>query len=121
MIYMLSLRGSVRRVIRVCESIRVCGYFGHCYISQNLYNKMCEVGYVTVMSLHLFFKLFMQTTTKVAFPVLFGIACAKDASVAANLEFLGGSIQWNVSFVRAAHDWEVDVFASFFRCCIQSL
>lgn len=27
----------------------------------------------------------------------------------------GGSIQWNVSFVREAHDWEVDVFASFFQ------
>jgi hypothetical protein len=26
---------------------------------------------------------------------------------------LGGSIQWNVSFVREAHDWEVVVFASF--------
>jgi len=26
-----------------------------------------------------------------------------------------GSIQWNVSFVREAHDWEVDVLASFFQ------
>jgi hypothetical protein len=52
---------------------------------------------------------------KVAFPVLYGLACAKDASIAANLEILGGSNQWNVSFVRAAHDWEVDVFASFFQ------
>jgi hypothetical protein len=23
--------------------------------------------------------------------------------------------QWNVSFARAAHDWEVDVFASFYK------
>jgi hypothetical protein len=52
---------------------------------------------------------------KEAFPDLYGIACAKDASVAAHLEILGGSNQWNVSFARAAHDWEVDVFASFFR------
>jgi hypothetical protein len=59
---------------------------------------------------------------KVAFSVLFGIACVKDASVADNREVLGGSIQWNVSFIREAHDWELDIFASFFfffRCWIQ--
>ena len=28
---------------------------------------------------------------------------------------LRGSIQWNVSFIREAHDWELDVFASFFQ------
>jgi hypothetical protein len=56
-----------------------------------------------------------EVALKVAFPVLYGLACAKDASIAANLEFLGGSNQWNVSFARAAHDWEVDVFASFFQ------
>ena len=50
---------------------------------------------------------------KVAFPVLFDIACAKDASVAANMEVLGGSNQCNVSFSREAHDWELEVFASF--------
>jgi hypothetical protein len=50
-----------------------------------------------------------------AFPGLYEIATMKDASVAVNLEFLGGSNHWNVSFVRAAHDWEVDVFASFFQ------
>jgi hypothetical protein len=52
---------------------------------------------------------------KVAFPVLYGLACAKDASIATNLEILGGSNQWNVSFARVVHDWEVDVFASFFQ------
>jgi hypothetical protein len=51
----------------------------------------------------------------VAFPGLYGIATMKDASVAVNLEFLGGSNHWNLTFVRAAHDWEVDVFASFFQ------
>jgi hypothetical protein len=30
-----------------------------------------------------------------------------DASIADNLEFFGGSNQWNVSFVRAAHDCEI--------------
>jgi hypothetical protein len=49
------------------------------------------------------------------FPVLFGIARAKDASVANNMEILSGSTQLNVSFVREAHDWEIDVFASFFQ------
>jgi hypothetical protein len=50
---------------------------------------------------------------KEAFPVLFGIAHVKDAFVADNMEILGGSIQWDVSFIREVHDWEVDVFASF--------
>ena len=51
---------------------------------------------------------------KGAFIDLFGIACAKNASVAAHLEFMGCSTQWNVSFARAAHNRKVDVFASFF-------
>jgi hypothetical protein len=52
---------------------------------------------------------------KEVFLVLFGIASVKDAPVADNMEILGGSTQWNMSFVRKAHDWEVDVFASFFQ------
>jgi hypothetical protein len=52
---------------------------------------------------------------KEAFPVLFCIACANDASIADNMELLGGSTQWNVSFIREAHDLEVDIFASFFQ------
>jgi len=43
-------------------------------------------------------------TLKTAFPVLFGIAVANDASIVNNLEFLGGSNQWNVSFTREVHD-----------------
>jgi hypothetical protein len=52
-----------------------------------------------------------------AFLILFGIAHEKDASVATYSEFYGGSNQWNVSFARAAYDWEVDVFvfASIFQ------
>jgi hypothetical protein len=50
---------------------------------------------------------------KEAFPVLFGIACTKDASVLAHVEFLGGAIQWNVSLARVTQDWEVDAFALF--------
>jgi hypothetical protein len=55
-----------------------------------------------------------DTALKVAFTAFFGITRVKDAAVADNLEHLGDSIQWNVSFTREAHDWEVDVFVSFF-------
>jgi hypothetical protein len=51
---------------------------------------------------------------KEAFPVLYGIACDKDALVATHLVSASGSFQWDVSFIRAAHDWEVDALASFF-------
>jgi hypothetical protein len=34
-----------------------------------------------------------EVALKVAFPVLYSLACAKDASITANLEFLGGSNQ----------------------------
>jgi len=34
----------------------------------------------------------------------------KDASVADNLESLGGSIQWNVSFFREAHDCRLKIW-----------
>jgi len=56
-----------------------------------------------------------DTTLKVTFPTLFGIARVKDTVVADNLEFLSDSNQWNVSFTRKAHDWEVDDFVSFFQ------
>ena len=56
-----------------------------------------------------------DSALNVAFPVLFGIACEKNASVAANMEMLGGSNQWNVSFTREAQDWELEVFASFLQ------
>jgi hypothetical protein len=39
---------------------------------------------------------------KDAFPILFGIVCAKDVPVEAHMELLGGAIQWNVSFARSA-------------------
>jgi hypothetical protein len=52
---------------------------------------------------------------KDVFPDLFGITCAKNTSVVAQLEFSDGSTKWNVSFARVAYDWEVDIFVSFFR------
>jgi hypothetical protein len=45
-----------------------------------------------------------NTVLKESFPFLFGIARAKDALVADNMEILDGSAQWNVSFVREALD-----------------
>jgi hypothetical protein len=38
-----------------------------------------------------------------------------DTAITDNLEFWGNSNQWNVSFTREAHDWEVDDFVSFFQ------
>ena len=43
-----------------------------------------------------------EVALKVAFLVLFGLACTKDTSIAANLVFLVGSDPWNVSFARVA-------------------
>jgi hypothetical protein len=56
-----------------------------------------------------------DSALKVAFPILFGIACEKNASVVANMEMSGGSNQWNVSFTIEAHDWELKVFVSFLQ------
>jgi hypothetical protein len=52
---------------------------------------------------------------KDAFLVLFGIVHAKDVLVEDHMKFFGVVIQWNVSFARAAQDWELDVFALFYR------
>jgi hypothetical protein len=51
--------------------------------------------------------------------VLFGIASIKDAFVVTFVEFSGGVIQWNVSFTRAAHDWEMEAFALLFKVLYQ--
>jgi hypothetical protein len=51
---------------------------------------------------------------KEAFPSLYDIAFDKNSFVAAHLILESGSFQWDVRFIRAAHDWEVDVLASFF-------
>jgi hypothetical protein len=59
-----------------------------------------------------------ETSLKEAFPGLYNIAIAKEAIVVDNMDFTGGTIQWNVSFFRLAHDWELEVLASFYLCCI---
>jgi hypothetical protein len=51
---------------------------------------------------------------KKVFPGLYDIACNKNSFMAAHLILESGSFQWDVRFVRAAHDWEVDVLTSFF-------
>jgi len=51
-----------------------------------------------------------EVPLKVAIPVLYDIARDKDALVADHLVVGSGSYQ----FFRAAHDWEVDILASFF-------
>jgi hypothetical protein len=52
---------------------------------------------------------------KEAFSDFYGIAYAKDASVAAHSELSSGFDQWNVSFGRATNDWQVVVFVLFFN------
>jgi hypothetical protein len=39
----------------------------------------------------------------------------KNASVVANMEMLGGSKQWNVSFTREAKAWKLEVFVLFLQ------
>jgi len=61
-----------------------------------------------------------EVPLKEAFPVLYDIARDKDALVEDHLVVVSGSYQWDVSFFRAAHDWEVDVLASFFSLLYSS-
>jgi hypothetical protein len=59
-----------------------------------------------------------EMTLKEAFSDLYDIILVK--SVAVNLDFSSRSIWWNVSFIRAAHDWEVDALASFYTLLYSS-
>jgi len=45
---------------------------------------------------------------------LFNIARFKDVVVADHLELSSASNQWNINFLRVAHDWEMDLFTSLF-------
>jgi hypothetical protein len=56
-----------------------------------------------------------EKALKEAFSDIYNIAYVKDASGTVYLELSSGSLKWNVSFIRAAHDWEMDVFALFFN------
>jgi hypothetical protein len=60
-----------------------------------------------------------DTALKVAFPALFGITRVKDSAVADNLEHLGDSNQWNMSFTRLTIGRWMFLFLSS-KCCTQS-
>jgi hypothetical protein len=45
---------------------------------------------------------------------LFSIACFKEVAVADHLELSSASHQWNINFLKAAHDQEMDLFTLFF-------
>jgi hypothetical protein len=51
---------------------------------------------------------------KDAFPGLYDIVCDKSSLVAEHLSLEYEPFQWDVRFIRAAHDWEVDDLATFF-------
>jgi hypothetical protein len=55
-----------------------------------------------------------ESPLKVAFPALFDIAREKNAFVANHLDLFSGSVQWDVNFIRATHDWELAIVTSFF-------
>jgi hypothetical protein len=48
------------------------------------------------------------------YPGLYSIASNKMASIADNADLVSGSCKWNVSFIRALNDWEVEELASFY-------
>ena len=54
---------------------------------------------------------------KEAFSDLSNIAHVNDAFVVNYLEISSNSHQWNIISTRAAHNWEVDVFALFLIYC----
>ena len=47
--------------------------------------------------------------------MFYSIARENDASMAVNVDFLGGTPRWNVIFSKEVHDWEVDVVFAFFK------
>jgi hypothetical protein len=55
------------------------------------------------------------SSPQAAFLDLFNLASCKDASMADHLEFSSKSHQYNVNFLRAAYNWEVNLFTSFFN------
>jgi hypothetical protein len=52
-------------------------------------------------------------SNKEAFQDLFSIARIKDAFVGDHLELFSDPYQWNVSFIKASHNWEVNVTLFF--------
>jgi hypothetical protein len=58
-----------------------------------------------------------DTVLKDAFPVLFGIAHANDASVANNFELFGGSNQWSGAFLERRMIRKLMSLLLFFKFC----
>jgi hypothetical protein len=54
-------------------------------------------------------------TLKVAFLMLFSIARFKEASMAHHLQFSNEISQWNITFIKSVHEWEVESITSFFN------
>ena len=48
------------------------------------------------------------------YPRLYGIASNKVASIVDNSDLVSASCKWNVSFIRALNDWEVEELTSFY-------
>jgi hypothetical protein len=51
---------------------------------------------------------------KAIFSKLFSIARRKEALKSDHVQFSNRNLQWNISFTRSIHDWEVDLVTSFF-------
>ena len=82
------------------------------HLEQGCYNTGFELGYGPMAP-----KLNYGMTNgmgfrslRIFFPELYRIACVKDVSMTDYLELSNGSHHWNVSFIRDAYDWVVDVF-----------
>jgi len=54
-------------------------------------------------------------TLKESFLVLFNIACYKESLMADHMLFSNDTVQWNITFIRSVHDWEVETVSSFFK------
>jgi hypothetical protein len=51
---------------------------------------------------------------KDTFPELYCIAQEKDAYVADHLQLRNGSINWELNFIPAVHDWDLESISTFF-------
>ena len=56
-----------------------------------------------------------EVALKDSFPLAFRVASDQEAAVADLMTLSGDQVQWNVTFTRAAQNWEKDKFEAFFR------
>ncbi|KAG2699994.1 hypothetical protein I3760_07G213400 [Carya illinoinensis] len=56
-----------------------------------------------------------EVALKDSFPLAFRVASDQEAAVADLMTLSGDQVQWNVTFTRAAQDWEIDNFEAFFH------